>query len=389
MADIGVAVVGTGFIGPVHVEALKRTGVEVIGILGSTFEKSREASQRLNLGRPYKNYEEVLRDSRVQAVHITSPNRHHFEMAKQALKARKHVMCEKPLAMTTRESKELVQLAAESQLAAGVCYNIRYYPLCREVRERVLRGDIGEVLHVQGSYVQDWLLFNTDFNWRVLASEGGELRAVADIGTHWLDLIQHITGQKVVAVMADLQTVHQVRKRPSGQVETFSGKIQDATRDAEQIPVSIDTEDCGALLIKLTNGSSGVVWISQTTAGRKNCLRFEIGGSRQSFAWDSERPNELWIGHRDKANEVLTRDPALLSPSARSIATYPGGHNEGFPDTFKQCFIEFYRYVSHGDFKAPQSFPTFADGHYELRLCEAVLKSYRERRWVYLEEIAS
>lgn len=386
MSDIGVAVVGTGFIGPVHVEALKRTGVEVIGILGSSFEKSREASQRLNLGKPYKNYDEVLRDSRVHAIHITSPNRHHFEQARQALKARKHVMCEKPLAMTTKESKELVQLAAESNVAAGVCYNIRYYPLCREVRERVLRGDIGEVLHVQGSYVQDWLLHNTDFNWRVLASEGGELRAVADIGTHWLDLIQHIIGQKVVAVCADLHTVHQVRKRPSGQVETFSGK-SDAAREAALIPVSIDTEDCGSLMLQFTHGGRGVVWISQTTAGRKNCLRFEIGGSRQSFAWNSETPNKLWIGHRDKPNEVLMRDPALLTPLARSIASYPGGHNEGFPDTFKQCFTEFYRYVAHGDFKAPCPFPTFADGHHEIRLCEAVLKSHRERRWIRVEEI--
>lgn len=379
LSHLGAAVVGTGFIGPVHIEALRRAGVTVTGILGSSPEKSRLAAERLGLPRGYASYDELLADPAVHSVHLTTPNRFHFEQASQALAARKHVLCEKPLAMNTAESAELVRRAADSGLAAGVAYNIRYYPLCHEAAARVRSGGIGDVLHVVGSYVQDWLLFDTDFNWRVLGAEGGELRAVADIGTHWLDLVQFITGQDVVSVCADLRTIHPVRKRPQGGVETFSGK--GAPPRATE-PVAIDTDDNGALLLRFASGASGSLWVSQTTAGRKNCVRFEIGGTQQALAWNSESPNELWIGHRDRANELLIRDPALLSESARGIANYPGGHNEGFPDSFKQLFRTFYSYIAAGDFTAPPNFPTFADGHREIALCEAVLQSHRERRWV-------
>jgi predicted dehydrogenase len=230
----------------------------------------------------------------------------------------------------------------------------------------------------------DWQgqLYDCDFNWRVLAEDGGNLRAVADIGTHWLDLVQFIVGSKVSAVCADLRTVHATRQRPGGGVETFSGKGS-APRKTE--PIAVSTDDCGCVMLRFDNGANGCLWVSQTTAGRKNCLRFEIAGSQQSFAWNSEVPNELWIGHRDRPdrpNEMLIRDPALMSASARAIASYPGGHNEGFPDTFKQLFRSFYGYVAAGDFTAPPPFPTFADGHREVLLCEAVLRSAREGRWV-------
>jgi predicted dehydrogenase len=317
----------------------------------------------------------------VDAVHLASPNRLHFEQASAALRAGKHVLCEKPLAPTPRESAELVRIAAGSGRAAAVAYNIRYYPLCHEAAARFRDGSPGVVLHVTGSYVQDWLLRETDFNWRVLAEEGGELRAVADIGTHWLDLVQFITGRHVVAVLADLRTVHRARQRPRGGAETFSAGA------ASGEPVAISTEDCGSVLLRLDNGANGCLWVSQTTAGRKNCLRFEIAGSRQALAWDSEQPNMLWIGNRERANEVLIRDPALLSEPARAIASYPGGHNEGFPDTFKQLFSAFYGYIGAGDLTAPPPFPTFADGHREILLCEAVLRSHRQQRWITLSEI--
>ncbi|HEY1065259.1 MAG TPA: Gfo/Idh/MocA family oxidoreductase, partial [Pirellulales bacterium] len=377
------AVVGAGFIGPVHVEGLRRAGVHVAGIVGSSPGKSQVAAERLGLPRGYASLEEVLADRNVDAVHLTTPNRYHFEQAAAVLRAGKHVLCEKPLAMNSRESAELVQIAAESGRAAGVAYNIRFYPLCHELRDRVRSGVLGDVLHVTGSYVQDWLLLDTDFNWRVLAEHGGELRAVADIGTHWLDLIQFISGKKVAAVCADLRTVHTTRKRPKGEVETFSGKSGSPTAVE---PIAIDTEDCGSVLLRFDDGANGCLWVSQTTAGRKNCLRFEIAGSRQACAWNSESPNELWIGHRDRPNESLLRDPALLSESARGIANYPGGHNEGFPDTFKQLFRSFYGYIAAGNFQAPPPFPTFADGHGEVRLCEAILRSHREQRWVSLDK---
>ncbi len=282
--------------------------------------------------------------------------------------------------MTSAESAELVQLAKQHpKQAAGVNYNIRYYPLCLEARERVQSGSIGELFHINGSYAQDWLLKSTDYNWRVLADEGGALRAVSDIGTHWLDLIHSITGLEVEAVCADLKTVHPVRQRPLGEVVTFKSKEEahDQTED-----VDISTDDYGSIMLRFAGGARGSLWVSQVTAGRKNCLQFELGASNASLAWNSESPNELRVGHRDKPNEHLIRDPALLGEAARSAASYPGGHNEGYADSFKQCFAAFYSYIANLNFDATPTYPTFADGHREIVLCDAILESHRTERWV-------
>ncbi|RPI24090.1 MAG: gfo/Idh/MocA family oxidoreductase [Acidobacteria bacterium] len=382
MRNLTAAVVGAGFIGPVHVEGLMRAGVPVAGILGISDEESNRAAAALNLPRAYRSFAEVLADPEVDVVHIATPNILHYDMARQVLKAGKHVLCEKPLAMNTRESAELVDVAHQSGLVAGVNYNIRFYPLCIEARDIVRRGDLGEVFSICGSYAQDWLLLRTDYNWRVLAEAGGDLRAVADIGTHWLDLVQHITGLEVEAVCADLKTVHPTRLRPKGEVETFKGKQE--IRQVETEPIAVTTEDFGSILLRFSTGARGCLWVSQVTAGRKNCLRFEIAGSRSAVSWSSEDPNQLWIGHRERPNEALIRDPALVSEAARRFINYPGGHNEGFPDTFKQCFRAFYGYIRAGDFSAATPFPTFEDGHREIAVCEAILRSHREARWVEL-----
>ncbi len=379
MYNIGVAVIGAGFIGPVHVEALQRLGVPVVGILAATPEETRGAAAKLGLAKAYTSLDDLLADPAVQVVHITTPNRYHFEMASAALRAGKHVLCEKPLAMNSTESAALVSLARETGRAAGVNYNVRFYPLCLEARDMARRGDLGDVYSICGSYVQDWLFYPTDYNWRVLAEEGGALRAVADIGTHWLDLIQFITGLEVEAVCADLKTVHPIRQRPKGEVQTFKGKEEQIVATES---VAITTEDYGGVMLRFRGGGRGMLWTSQVTAGRKNCLRFEIAGSKQALSWCSESPNELWIGHRERANESLIRDPGLLSAYARGFINYPGGHNEGFPDTFKQIYRAYYDYIAAGDFAAPPTFPTFADGHREIVLCEAILKSHVEGRWV-------
>ena len=325
----------------------------------------------------------MLADDDIQVVHITSPNRHHFEQASKALKAGKHVHCEKPLAMTSEESKALVEIAKESGVAAGVNYNIRFYPLNLEVRDMVQRGALGDVTSIYGSYVQDWLLYPTDYNWRVLGDEGGKLRAVADIGTHWLDLLQTITGLQVEAVFADLKTIHSTRQKPTGEVETFSGKVeqQEATES-----VDIDTEDYGAVLLRFKGGAHGSLWVSQVTAGRKNSLKYEISGTDGAASWNSENPNDLWIGHRNQPNQQLFRDPGLVSEAARKHITYPGGHNEGYDDSFKQSFKAFYDYVAAGDLSAPEPFPTFAEGHNEIVLCEAILESHQKEKWVEIKE---
>ena len=378
-------VVGTGFIGPVHVEGLKRAGVDVLGVVGSSPSKTKAACAELGLPKVYASFDEVIQDPEVDVVHLATPNRLHFEQAQAVLQSGKHVLCEKPLAMNSGESSKLVELAAASGKVAGVAYNIRFYPLCHEVAARVRNDDFGKLLHVHGSYVQDWLLYESDFNWRVSAEEGGALRAVADIGTHWLDLVQFVSGKKVSRLFADLQTVHPVRQQPLGGVETFSGKDADRKKP-ETSPVEIDTEDAANLLLQFEDGMRGALTVSQTIAGRKNCLRFELAGSKSSCHWNSEKPNQLWIGHRDQANEILVRDPSLVSETAGAISNYPGGHNEGFPDTFKQLFKTFYGYIEAGDFSATEPFPTFAEGHREVVLCEAVLKSHRDQAWVDINE---
>ncbi len=378
-STITTAVAGTGFIGPVHVEALVRLGIRVKGILGSSPEKSEKARAALGLAKAYQSFQEILADPEVQSVHIATPNVLHFEMAKAALLAGKHVLCEKPLAMTSEESQELVQIAQQSGLQAGVCYNIRYYPLNIEAKNQVREGKLGEIFSVVGSYVQDWLMYDTDYNWRVLTDQSGALRAIADIGTHWMDLITTISGLKVQAVFADLQTVHSTRKRPLGEIKTFAGK-QEKPIDREEIP--IHTEDAGSVLFRFSNGAKGQLWVSQVTAGRKNCVRYEIAGSQQSLAWNSESPNELWLGERNEANRLLIKDPGLVSSHAAHFVNYPGGHNEGFPDSFKQCFRAFYEAIQHKQSREEVAYPTFEEGHHEVQLCEAILQSHREERWV-------
>ena len=381
MFDIGVAVVGAGFIGPVHVEALRRLGLPIRGILGCDDAESQKACKSLGLPKAYKSLEEVLADPTVQAVHLAVPNVLHYKFAKQVVTAGKHVLCEKPLAMTSDESGELVELAKGKKLAAAVCYNVRFYPLNLEMRDRVARGEVGNIYAINGSYTQDWLYFDTDYNWRVLADQGGALRAVADIGTHWMDLTSSITGLEVEEVFADLKIVHPIRKRPKGEVETYSGKL---ATERQTEPVKIDTEDYGNILFRYKGGARGSLWVSQVTAGRKNCLRYEIAGSKMAAAWNSESPNEIWLGHREKANELLVRDPSLVGQLARSYLNYPGGHAEGFPDAFKQCFRSFYNYIAAGDYTAEPLYPTFAQGHREVQVCEAILKSHQQQAWVAL-----
>jgi predicted dehydrogenase len=378
LADIGVAVIGTGFMGRAHVEALRRVGVTIYGVLGSSAEKSLAAAAEFGLPRGYASLDELLADPAVHAVHVNTPNRFHLPQAAAALRAGKHVMCEKPLAMDSRESAELLRLSREHpKLVGAVNYNNRFYPLCHEAREISRRGEAGRIFHITGSISQDWLLYDTDYNWRVLAEEGGRLRALSDLGSHWLDLNHFITGLEIEAVMADCLTVHPVRRRPKGEVETFTNKLAGAM---ETEPVTVTTDDYSAVLIRYAGGARGSLW--QVSPGRKCSIRFEIAGQDRTLAWDSEHCEELWIGHRDASNSVRLRDPALMHDDARAVNDYPAGHAEGYPDTFKQCFRAFYRYIALGDFDAPQSFASFADGHRDNVLCDAFVESAERGTWV-------
>ena len=379
--NITAGVAGTGFIGPVHVEGLRRLGVRVKGLSSATLELAREACDQLNLEHPYADFQEMLDDEELDVIHLAVPNVLHYRMVKQVLAAGKHVMCEKPLAMTAEEGAELVELAKNSKLKTGVNYNLRFYPLSLEVKDRVANS--GRIFSVTGGYQQDWLLYDTDYNWRVLADQGGALRAVSDIGTHWLDLIHFTTGLEVEAVLADLSTVHKQRKRPKGEVSSFNNE---KLRDEDLEAIDITTDDCGSILLKFKGGAKGQLFVSQVAAGHKNRLTYDIATEQAAYEFNSERPNELTVGKRGELNQVLLKDPALLTGTAAPYVNYPGGHNEGFPDTFKQCFRSFYDAIVAGDDAGETLYATFEDGQRELVICDAIIKSHAEQRWVYLNE---
>ncbi|MHA8065584.1 Gfo/Idh/MocA family protein [Aquirufa sp. ROCK2-A2] len=379
MTKIKVGIVGTGFIGPAHIEALRRLpNVEVAALCEVTIELAEAKAKQLGIGRWY-TFEDLLKQDDIQSVHICTPNFLHFSQSKAALLAGKHVVCEKPLAKDLHEAEELVELAAKSGLVNAVHFNLRYYPLVRQMKTMREKGDLGQIFSVIGSYLQDWLFYNTDYNWRLEPDKSGDSRAIADIGSHLLDIIEYITGLKTVEVMADFNTVHPIRKKPLKPVETYSGKM---LQPEDYADVPINTEDHANVLLRFDNGNRGSVTVSQVSAGRKNQLKLEISGSNQTFAFNSEAPNELWIGNRDKANQVLMRDPSLAYPEARDLMTFPGGHNEGFSDTSKQLFKEVYAAIEQGKQPETPSFPTFADGYRELLICEKILESTRKQAWV-------
>lgn len=378
MPNIKAAVFGTGFMGKVHTEAIRRLGsVEVVAVAASNQLTADKFASALNIPQASADWKAVIADETIDAVHICTPNDLHFPMVKAALEAGKNVLCEKPLTMTSAESRELVALAEKKNLAHCVNHNLRFYPVVQQIRSMIANGELGHILIVDGTYFQDWLLYDTDWNWRATAESGGELRAMGDIGSHWMDMIQHLTGLRISALCADLETFHKTRKRPKGSVETFSGKKLQAT---DYDSAAMTTDDFGAVLIRLGDRARGSFAVSQMSAGRKNRFQFEIYGTKSGVAWNQERPDELWIGHRNTPNQILVKDPSLLDPRAATFADLPGGHSEGYDDTFKQMFRRFYARVA--DPGAPVEYPTFADGAWGMELLEKVLVSSRRRAWV-------
>lgn len=375
MKKLKVAIFGTGFMGRVHTESLRRLGnVEVAGVAGSSTERARKFADEVGIDHATGDYRELLEDASIDAVHICSPNSLHYEMTIASLNAGKHVMCEKPLAASVSEAKKMIELAQEKNLANCTLYNIRSYPQLQNLRRMREDGVLGEIRVVQGTYSQDWLFYDTDWNWRVA---DGRSRTFADIGTHWCDLTEHITGQRITSLCADLQTFMKTRKKPTGHVETFKGK---SLRPDEYQEVPIDTEDFGAMIFKMGDVTRGSLTVSQVSVGRKNRVFLEVFGTKASAVWDGERPEELWIGHRDRPNELLLKDATLFSEKARSYSDLPGGHSEGYDATFKQVFRRFYERVA--DPKAPIEYPTFEDGLRQLYLVDAVVDSSDKQAWV-------
>ncbi len=374
------AVFGTGFVGRVHLEGIRRLGfVQVYAIGESQKEKARKLGEEFHVDKTASDYHAILEDPEVDVVHVCTPNYLHFPMVKDSLEAGKHVTCEKPLATSVEEGRKLVELAREKNLANATFHNLRYYPMVQHIRRMRESGELGEILVVQGTYSQDWLLYDTDWNWRIDSKANGRSRCMADIGSHWCDMAEHLTGLRMTSVCADLQTFHKTRKRPKKSIETFAGKML-TPEDYEEVP--IDTEDFGAVVFRMGERARGAFTASQVAAGCKNRLSIEIYGSKASVAWSQEKPDELWIGQRNAPNQVIIKDPSLLQAKAKPFADLPGGHSEGYDDTFKQFFRRFYRTVE--DRSAPVEYPQFIDGVRQLQILSAVLESTDKRAWVDL-----
>ncbi len=378
MKRIKTAIVGTGFMGKVHAENVRRLGnVEIAAVVGSRPETAKKFADAMTIPFATANLKDVLDNKEIEAVHICTPNVDHYPMSLAAIEAGKAVLCEKPMTMNVAEARKLVDAAKAKNAVNCVQHNLRYYPVVQQMRQMIAHGDLGEILIVQGTYSQDWLLYDTDWNWRLDAKSNGKLRVMGDIGSHWMDMIQHLTGLSITSLCADLAIFHKTRKRPKGSVETFSAKKADAT-DYESFPV--DTEDFGAVLVHLGDRARGTFTVSQMSAGRKNRFAFEIFGTKAGVAWNQEEPDTLWIGHRNEPNQTIIKDASLFYPEAGTFADLPGGHSEGYDDCHKQVFKRFYAKVA--DRSAPVDYPTFEDGLRGMILLEKVMESAEKRGWV-------
>lgn len=368
--------------GAAHIEALNRIGgVEITALVSKEKEQAEKLADRFSIPVVLEDWQDVLNEKSIEVIHNCTPNLYHFEINKAAIGNDKHIISEKPLTISSEQSAELLNLLKEHNVVNAINFNYRFYPLIRHLYS-VFQEEVGEVYLVHGHYLQDWLYYDTDYNWRLESEVSGESRAIADIGSHWCDLIQFVTRLRIKKVFADLSTIHQVRKKPSVSVETFKGK--EGQQNSQTSDVKISTEDAGSVLFVLENGAKGVFTVSQVSAGRKNHFWFEIDGNKKAVSWNQENPNEMWMGYRDKPNEILIKDPSLISKEARRFAHYPGGHPEGYPDGPKNLFISVYDFIREGKdpSKDKPDFPTFLDGHQENKIVEAVLKSNKEQKWV-------
>ena len=373
---IGMGLVGPGFVGVHHIDAVRRLGfVDVVAIAASTEKSARAKADALGVPKAYGSYEQLIADPDVHVVHNTTPNFLHVPVIKAALARRKHVVSDKPLAMTANDARDLWRAAEQAGVVHAVTFNYRGNPLVQQAREMIAAGDVGPVHFIHGGYLQDWLIEATDFSWRLEPEKGGASSAVADIGSHWCDLVQHVAGQRIVEVLADLTTVIGTRMKPSGSVEAFAKGAGDRRE-----PFTMQSEDLATLLVRFNGGAKGAVNVGQVCAGHKNDLWFEINGARASLGWRQERQNELWIGRRESASGILPKDPSLLMPGARKYAHLPGGHQEAWADAFCNVMRDIYAFIADGRTMSdlrPPAFATFEDGYHAACIVDAVLESHR------------
>jgi len=368
-----MGLVGAGFVGPHHVDAVRRLGfVDVVAVAGSSDESGRKKAESLGVPKGYGSYQALIDDPDVQVVHNATPNFLHYEVTSAALAKGKHVVSDKPLAMTAAQSKQLVEQARRAGVVTAVTFNYRGNPLVQQARNAIARGDIGTPHFLHGHYLQDWLLKDTDYSWRLDPEKGGASSALGDIGSHWCDLAQHVAGLRITHVLGDIATIVRTRQKPRGSREAF------AAAGADEVDlVDIRVEDLASVLVRFDNGARGSFSVGQVCGGHKNDLVLEVCGSKASMRWRQEHQNELWIGHRDRANEVLQKDPSLLDDDARGYAHLPGGHQEAWADAFCNLMREIYACIAAGPPYAalPPMVATFEDGFRANRIVEAILES--------------
>ncbi|MGH9142618.1 MAG: Gfo/Idh/MocA family protein [Vicinamibacterales bacterium] len=377
MKRLGMGLVGPGFVGAHHIDAVRRLGfVDVVAVAASSEASARRKADALGVRKAYGSFEALVEDPDIDVVHNTTPNYLHVPVILAALAHGKHVISDKPLATTAAEAQMLLDAATQAGVVHAVTFNYRGNPLVQQAREMIAGGELGALHFVHGAYLQDWLLEPTDFSWRLEPDKGGASSAVGDIGSHWSDLVQHVTGRRIVEVLADLTTVVETRLRPSGSTEAFAPSGAEA-REA----VRINSEDLASILLRFDNGAKGSVSVGQVCAGHKNGLWFEVSGREASVRWEQERPNELWIGRRNAANAVLAKDPSLLAPGARRYAHLPGGHQEGWADAFCNVMRDIYGFIAAGQRPGdprPPAFATFEDGYHSACIVDAILESHRQ-----------
>ncbi|HXG64282.1 MAG TPA: Gfo/Idh/MocA family oxidoreductase [Blastocatellia bacterium] len=387
MGKIQAGFIGAGFVGPLHMEAVRRLGyVDIVAIATSNPDTAQKKAEKLGIERAYGSYEELLADRSIDVVHVTTPNHLHYPVVMDAIRAGKHVICDKPLALNAQEARQMRDAARDAGVVNAVTFNYRFNPLVQQARVMVARGDIGQVRFVHGFYLQDWLLFETDFSWRLEADKGGATSSVGDIGSHWCDTAQFITGLKIERVLASLATMIQVRKKPAGAREAFA--VGEDNGQYEDYVVTSD--DLGSILVEFEGGARGAFSVGQVCPGHKNDLQIEVSGSQSSIKWVQERPNEMWIGHRDKPNGYFVRDPALVDESVRKYVNLPGGHNEGWADAFKNLMSNIYSFIVEKRDAIKDAdkvdFPTFEDGYRANCVVDAIVRSNQDRcSWTKVE----
>jgi predicted dehydrogenase len=373
-----MGIVGAGFVGPHHVDAVRRLGyVDVVAVAGSSEASAKKKADALGARKAYGSYEALLDDPDVHVVHNATPNYLHFPVNAAAIAKGKHVISDKPLAMTAAEAKTLLDAATKAGIVHAVTFNYRGNPLVQQARHAIARGDIGKPHFLVGHYLQDWLIKDTDYSWRLEPDKGGASSALGDIGSHWCDLAQHISGLRIVEVLGDITTVIPKRKKPRGSREAFQ-----AGGGEDQVDlVDIQVEDLASVLLRFDNGAKGSFSVGQVCAGHKNDLILEICGPQGSLRWRQEHQNELWLGQRDKANEILQKDPSLMDEEVRRYAHLPGGHQESWADAFTNLMRDIYGFIAEGKGSGgerPPAFATFEDGYRANCIVEAILESAKK-----------